>query len=214
MSANEAPVDITQSRERPGCVTVYAVLLWIAGGLYLLGSLLAVLSSLSIDEPALLFLACFVILLAAIPIATGYGLWHMKTWAWWVIVILQSFGVIFGLLSMGLTLLVSASFGGMESFSGIGASFLGLIIGGVILYWFITNRQLFGIGVTTFAMVEGPDGEMIQQPVGTSGTGGQVAWIILGVVLVALVVPVCVIVLLALLGPAIGNVFSNIIMGI
>jgi hypothetical protein len=107
-----------------------------------------------------------------------------------------------------------SSFGEFSGYSGLGGSLFGLILGGVIIYWFIINRRLFGIGVTNYETVEGPDGELIRQPVAASGAGGQIAWVILGIVLVAFVVPICTIVILALLGPAIGNVFSNIVMGI
>ncbi len=48
-----------------------------------------------------------------------------------------------------------------------------------------------------------------------SGDGLATAGLVLGYLqIVFVVVPVCVIVILALLGPAIGNIFSNIIMDI
>jgi len=50
---------------------------------------------------------------------------------------------------------------------------------------------------------------------GISGDGLATAGLVLGYIqLILVVVPVCVIVVLALLGPAVGNVFSNIIIGI
>jgi hypothetical protein len=214
MSEINTPDEREQRQERPGCVSVYAVLLWIGAGLYVLGALLLSVTSLSIDEPVFLFLSCLLIGLAAIPILTGYGLWRMKTWAWAIVVVLQSVGVILGLLSIGLNLIVMSSFADIGGTSGICGSLVGLIVGGVIIYWFTTNRRLFGIGVTTYETVEGPDGELIQQPIAGSGAGGQIAWVIVGIVLVAFVVPICTIFILALLGPAIGNVFSNIILGI
>lgn len=214
MTSVDDRIDPMPGRERPGCVTVYAVLLWLLGGLYLVGSLLVILASLLDSDFVLFFLALFGLLLAAIPIVIALGLWKMKAWAWYVVVIVQSIGILGGLLSLGTTLLGAAASegGGYLAFPIVG-NLIGLFISGVILYWFITNRKAFGIGAPSYRLVEGPDGEMIQQPVAASGTGG-IGWIILGIAAVFFLVPVCVIIVLALLGPAIGNVFSNIVMGI
>ena len=57
-------------------------------------------------------------------------------------------------------------------------------------------------------------GEGDVPPDNTGKTVGVVIAIILAVLVVCLLIPLCTIVILALLGPAIGNVFSNIILGL
>ena len=201
---------------RPGCVTAYAILLWIGGALYALGALCVGFSGVmgaasygSASDRAstgaasmgiLLVIAACIGLFALVPIITGVGLWKMKNWAWWLVVIFQSLGLAGALLSLCANVLVFASASGRQSSSAV-VGLLGALIGGAIsggiVYWFITNRALFNGGQVT----------------GGGGTGMVIA-IVLAVVGVVVVIPIVVIVILALLGPAIGNVFSNIMLSV
>ena len=57
-------------------------------------------------------------------------------------------------------------------------------------------------------------GEGDAPPDNTGKVVGIVMAVILAVLAVCVVIPLCVIVILALFGPAIGDVFSNIILGL
>ena len=57
------------------------------------------------------------------------------------------------------------------------------------------------------------------EPEATAGKGNMAPWLIVLLVILALccllvVLPICIIAILALMGPAISNVFSDIIIGI
>jgi hypothetical protein len=177
-------------------VTAYAVLLFIAGGLYALGAILGGLGALA-DPDTAGFGAGFALclgLLAAIPIITAIGLWQMAKWGWWIVVILQSLGLAVIALNLCAALGAgdSAQTGPVLCYAVIGGA-----INGTILYWFLNNSHLFeGTG-----------------PV--SASGGNAAAVIIGIVVVVVcLVPIVLIVILALLGPAIGNVFSGIVVGL
>jgi hypothetical protein len=62
----------------------------------------------------------------------------------------------------------------------------------------------------SLAEAEAPEVEE-DKPSGIMGLSGVALALIIGGVVLLCVLPICVIVILALLGPAIGNVFSNIV---
>ena len=176
--------------DRPGCITAYAVLLWLGGGLL-------VLSTLSLFSESSTGSAIFSGLFAIFLIAIGIGLWQMQSWGWWLVVIVQSLSVLAALLS----LIGGAVLYGLASGS----------ISGGILYWFFTNRQLF-IGTSSQVASIDPNGEPIPAQASASKTV-----VIVGIILAVFLVPVCIIAalsLLALLGPQIGDVFSRITSGL
>ena len=191
---------------RPGCVTAYALLLWLGGGLYLVAALCIGLFGLvpafpdgraaASTGPALIGALCLG-LFSLLPIFLGVGLWRMRRWAWWLIVILQSLGLA-GLALSLCSLFVTAGSAGRNAPESLAAGLVSAVVGGLIsggiLYWFLNNRSLF-------------DG-------GAQVVSGGNTWIVVAVVVViglVIVIPIIVIAILALLGPAIGNVFSNII---
>lgn len=195
--------------ERPGCVSAYAILMWIAGGIYIIGSFFVAIPTASIpDGGAGIAVFTFVCmgLFAAIPILVGIGLWRMKQWAWWLVVIGQSLGVLGAALNVVFSLLVPD--GETASFS-IGGSIFGGLLNGAILYWFITNRHYFFGPV----YVMGPDGKAIPKP-GSQSDNRATTAIVIGVVAIACIIPIVVIAILTLLGPQIGNVFSRIVVGL
>ena len=121
-----------------------------------------------------------------------------KKWAWWLVVITQSFGLAGGLLSLPGNLAgMLAVIGSGDSVSAmsriIGGLFAlaGMAISGGILYWFVTNRHLFG-----------------------DLSGSTVVAIVVGMVAIVLLIPIIVIVILVLFGPALVNLFSNITINI
>jgi hypothetical protein len=207
MNTYDQPVD------RPGCITAYAILLWLGGGLYVLLALLNGVFGLSDPETAVygLVTAVCIGLFAAIPIITGIGIWKMKMWGWWIVVILNSLGVAFGLLY--LLIGVIAAIETLDAVALIIGALIGLAINGGILYWFLKNRALFG-NKQTGQTAMGPNGELIEKPTGQSGTNATVIAVVIGVVAIFCMIPVVTIALLTLLGPQIGNVFSRITAGL
>ena len=68
--------------ERPGCVTAYAILSWLGAAVYLIAAFVVGIGLASESVAAGVGLLVCGWLLAAIPIATGVGLWQMKKWGW------------------------------------------------------------------------------------------------------------------------------------
>ena len=113
-------------RERPGCLTAYAALLFLAAGLYALSGV-----ALLLDVPEDSGLLPYVIpLLSVILVVTALGIWWLKMWAWWLAVVGH------GLLA-GLALV--AVFSGGDPLS----TAIALVISGLVLYWMLANRHLF-----------------------------------------------------------------------
>lgn len=113
------PTNSSTQTYRPGCVTAYAVLLFLGGALNLLGTLANLGSG---GNVSILFIG---LLLAGLAIMTGAGLWQMKIWGWWLAVAFQAVAII-------------SSFIG-----GIAAIAVSLLINGAIFYWFYQNKKLF-----------------------------------------------------------------------
>ena len=170
--------------DRPGCVTAYAVLLWLGGGFLVLGALIEFIVS---SEGSLV--GVLVGLFALVPIVTGVGLWRMQKWGWSLVVVTQSLGVIAALFSLISGLLLNAIVTGAVS--------------GGILYWFFSNRQLF-LGPFTHHAGVGAEGAPVSK-------GSNTTIIVVGIVVAVVLVPICIIATLTLLGPGIGDVFSRIV---
>jgi hypothetical protein len=176
--------------DRPGCVTAYAVLLWLGGGLMALGSLIAFINPM--EGP---IVGIVVGIFALLPIMTGVGLWRMHKWGWWLVVVTQSLGVAGALFNLLSGLLLEAIVTGA--------------ISGGILYWFINNRQLF-LGPFTQHTNVGVESEPVVGGAPASKNNNTTV-IVVGIVLAVFLVPVCLIAFLTLLGPEIGDVFSRIV---
>ena len=186
--------------ERPGCVTAYAILTWLGAAVYLIAAFVVGMSLASeVVAAGVIILICGW-LLAAIPIATGVGLWQMKKWGWGLVILSQGLGVIGALFYM-LAAFLAASV--REALPLVCGGMTGLLINGGILYWFITNRHLFDQPTT----VLGPEGTLVQK----SADNTMVIIVIAGVAIVLCLIPIFIIAILTLLGPQIGEVFSNIV---
>lgn len=160
--------------ERPGCITAYAILLWLASSLFTLSTI----SLIGESSPAAICGGVVVLLLASI----GYGLWQMRAWSWWLIVILQSFSFLGFGYGIVIQFIDPLLFG-----TGLWQPWVGVVINGGILFWFARNRALF------------------------ISDDKKTTLIIVGVVLLVVIAPVIIIALLTLLGPQIGDVFSRIV---
>jgi hypothetical protein len=199
--------------DRPGCVTAYAILLWIGAAFYVVSGLLLMFSGVAITDELAGFGICVgivIIAISAFPIATGIGLWKMKKWGWWLVVISLSFGIISGVLSLLSSILGIAGGGAADIAPTACGALIGLVISGLILYWFYDNRSQFGFK-GDYEIVTGPDGVKTTVPVEKKSSEGTVIIaIVVGGAAVLCLVAIVVIAILAILGPQIGNVFSQI----
>lgn len=124
---------------RPGCVTVYAILLG-AGAFFLaISSLIGGIIVLGSDVAIGLLLMVGGSALAALEFLIARGLWNMRNWARIIVIILQILGVLNGLLQMFLRIAIFGS----VSLIDIGIFILGLAIGGYVIYWFASHGEYF-----------------------------------------------------------------------
>lgn len=176
--------------ERPGCVTAYAFLAWLGALIALCGALGSSPSLVEEAGPVGLLVPVVLVGLALLPLATGIGVWRMRNWGWALVVVSHTFSSLSSLLVLAVAL-----------FSGelrlITQNIVSLVVAAIVLYWFITNRRLFGIG----SKKSGDDTTLLLATLG-------------GSVLLLFLFGCGLIVLLTLLGPQIGNVFSQITSGL
>jgi tetratricopeptide (TPR) repeat protein len=159
------------ARHRPGCVTLYAVLVFLGGltgilfavmegvglvaGSGLLGeafqlpSQLDTLAGMAPLGLALGAAAGVTLFFSVLYLALGVGLWRMKNWARVVVIILQILGVFGSLASAGLTIGLiretSTAYGALGFPPALLISLaVGLIIEVYIIFWFLFNRERFG----------------------------------------------------------------------
>ena len=208
------PTHPDSQRQRPGCVSAYAILLWLSAALVLAAGCFFLVAYPSTTEDLasglLLGALCagFFALLALIPAVQGLGLWRMRPWGWWLTVTLAGLGVVAGLIGL-LPLLTAESI--RQALIFIGADIGNLIISIIVLIWFVQNRTLFLDSQAAGKAVIGAEGQVIESP-STAGGRVGIGLLVAGGLLVALcLVAVLTTGVLALLGPEIGDVFSEII---
>ncbi len=129
--------------ERPGCVTAYAVLLWIGAALVGIGGPivgLAIASETGDGVLLSLFIAAVAIGAAALNVVIGWGLWHLKNWARILVIVFQGLGALSNLASLCLALGISS--GEVETAS-LCSTIGGLALSSYIIYWFASNSEYF-----------------------------------------------------------------------
>lgn len=174
---------------RPGCITAFVVLMWLAGGFSIIGSIgLFAMPTGSEDG----IIAGFSIFIAAVFIIVGVGLWQMRPWGWWSITIIHTIGLFGSILGLC---------GSIAAMEGLLATLVSTTVNGGILYWFADNRHLFSGGVSTLDDTAGsPTTAKISNPI----------LIILGVVAAIFLLPILIITILTLLGPQISDIFTDV----
>ena len=206
-------------RGRPGCITLYAILLVLGGMGNIVAS--AITGYSLIVEPDLvaagILLTLCMVAWSLIPFVMAVGLWRMRMWAWWLVVIFQGFAIAMTCLALVLFVPILGSLLGTGLPGGVGANEAiglliglpaGLLISGVILYWFLTNRDRFRRpGVVHVG------GRALEEPASDSSLV-IVAATVIGVIAILCLVSVAVFALLTLMGPQIGNVFSEVTRGL
>lgn len=156
-------------RQRPGCVTAYAILLGLGGILGILGVLAtaAVITSgrsameeafmasgvpmtVSFDQIAgLLWIYVVVsLVLGGLNVAIAVGLFALKNWARIAVIVVQVLGVLVTLAQTAFMLLSTREAAGEFGVAMSPLPFLcpfvfGFIIQGYIVFWFMTNGEVF-----------------------------------------------------------------------
>lgn len=130
--------------ERPGCVSAYAVLLGVAAVLTGIGGLIVLLAGMAFGETikgsgfALVIILILYLVIAVLYFLLARGLWQMKNWARVVVIVLHSLAILASVCSI-------SALPGSETSQGstLVGTVAGLIISGIIIYWFATHRQQF-----------------------------------------------------------------------
>jgi tetratricopeptide (TPR) repeat protein len=157
------------ARKRPGCVTVYAILLALGAVSGILGAIaIALMMSASragmeelsatyevflpIDLEQFMGLmwvwAVGVVVLGGLNLAIAIGLWAMKNWARIAVLIMSVLGLLLGVAQAAtsiLTLRETAALYGSQSLpiTVVCPFILNFAIQGYIIFWFVSNRELF-----------------------------------------------------------------------
>ncbi|HSH03553.1 MAG TPA: hypothetical protein VLL52_13610 [Anaerolineae bacterium] len=214
---NEFAGELKQGRSRrPGCVTVYALWLWLIGVVILgLGGLtsvsiftaLAEVSEAEVPEVVIAasLVICFCGFIAFIPLVTGLGIWRMSMWGWMGIMLSHVLFLLFSSCSLfGNIMIMMEERPGSNGLTTIGMLLLFIVVGMGITIWFWRKRALFAVGVAKWE-VDSED---------TNAAGDRIMTILLivgGGAAVLVFLSIFVIAMLTLLGPQIGTVFSSIV---
>jgi hypothetical protein len=133
-------MEITRTRSRPTGISIIAVLLFVAAALDIVYSLLAMtkVPTFFINDTAVIVqISPWGFLLAGLlTFLVGYGLWTLRGWAFWAVVILEVLNLIGGAV-----LLFSAF--------NIWAVLLSMVVPAAILIYFFADshvREAFNIG--------------------------------------------------------------------
>jgi tetratricopeptide (TPR) repeat protein len=161
----------SRPRERPGCLTLYAILVILGGLLGTLGAVLGgigvFLGSGAIEElvgpwaemgipipvtsltMALLISIAIALFMSVLNLAVGIGLWNLKNWARIVTIVLQTLGMLGNVAQAVLSI---GSFGLVTSGADLHLQFpttyvailvFALLLQGYIIFWFAVNGDLF-----------------------------------------------------------------------
>lgn len=136
-------------RERPGCVTAYAILLGLAAGLIGLGGIIGGFALMSVKESTgIIGMGVLVCAsgMAFLEAMLAVGLWQLKNWARITVMVLIGLGMLSSLLSLCTLLSGYSSYGnnsGAFSAGSAAGTIVGLAINGFVLYWFANNGEYF-----------------------------------------------------------------------
>lgn len=135
-----------QRPDRPGCVTILALLLIVFGCLYAPAACYWTLDILSgpipIYVPAVFaFFALAAIPLAVLPLILGAGLWQQKNWARVSVTVLIGASILFNACILTNTLLSDPHRMSKEMTWGLSISVLA--VQGYLIYWFARNERFF-----------------------------------------------------------------------
>lgn len=116
---------VPAAARRPGCVTAYALLLFLGAGILMLGGIALAGSGAIGGLQLFLFLA-----LGGVELAIAIGLWRMRNWARVLLLVVQGLGIAVSTFSL---------LGG----SGTSGVLVGVAVAAFIISWFARNGRLF-----------------------------------------------------------------------
>ena len=159
----------TRGGERPGCVSIYAVLLGLNGGLNLLSTVLfglflgfggvnleqflplssvAPLPFADLMGPVLILSVVILLVMAVLYLALAVGLWNMKNWARITVVILNSVSLLATVAVFASAIVAMRPLSEPVSLQGfplivISVVLLWLVFSAYVIFWFLANREMF-----------------------------------------------------------------------
>jgi hypothetical protein len=136
---NAAPY-LPAKKERPGCVTAYAVLLFIGAGILVLAGLIGGISLINYKPALGVIYIVGGLLFAIFYFFLGRGFWRLQNWARITIIVLQSLGIVVGLVEL---CYVFSMAGANISPVSIITLLISFGLGGYIIYWFSTHGDIF-----------------------------------------------------------------------
>jgi tetratricopeptide (TPR) repeat protein len=139
----------SRPRERPGCVTAYAVLLGIGACMIALGGIIGGTGLMSASHGSKLAgqtVIVLTIILAMLYFLFARGLWNLKNWARIIVIVTNALGEMSNLFAV----IRALSGSSLETYgyqgdptAAICGSAGGLVVGAYVLYWFIAHREYF-----------------------------------------------------------------------
>ena len=128
---------------RPGCLTAYAILLWMQAAGWLLGILFSAVGFSGDSSVAtVVFFASWFLIQVVLAVATGIGIWRMRKWGWTLAIVFQFVPIVAYWLYFALSLTGAVEpVGDLTTF--VCTSVMVLTYSGVIIAWFVRNRTLF-----------------------------------------------------------------------
>jgi len=150
-------------RSRPGCITAYAILLFISAGLAVLGGAAFVIMTIELRSPSSPlaqsglgsqpwwgFISTFALAASVISVGfnlfMGWGLWNLKNWARILVIVLTSLGALGSLgslVSLVAMTVLNPSNNHANPMATLVSSLINLVIAGIIIFWFSTNGDYF-----------------------------------------------------------------------
>lgn len=132
----------TPTQKRPGCVTIYAILLGIVGAVLVVLALMNLVSGSKTEgdwRPSVIVFS-----LAVLCFSLVRGLWLLENWARLAVIALHGLGVLSTLFSMYMALTAPSDSSEVITSSTICVSGIPLALGACVAAWFILNGQHFG----------------------------------------------------------------------
>jgi hypothetical protein len=121
--SNDSTIPSGYARDRPGCVTAYAILLWVGAAFMVVAAVFGWNSGTD-----LVLVSILLIFLAIYNSIMAIGLWRLRNWGRIMAIVLFGLGIVVNLLTL---------------FTRNFQSIIGLAVGSLFLYWFITNGDVF-----------------------------------------------------------------------
>jgi hypothetical protein len=137
---------LVEIKTRPGCLTIYAILLFLGSASFLCGGIFGSLNPL-LESEGFTNLAAGISMgiVGVIMLILGIGLWQLKNWARIAAIVMQSLGIIGGIFSTyaALTTASTALNQNVSPLLTITVAIIAIALQITIISWFVRNGQYF-----------------------------------------------------------------------